>query len=81
MCGRGATEPSDACTLTRRARDGEEILTLRASDGGFRTVAVARDGVLSAADGAERARVEPLPDGGAQVAIGPDRYRLPPPGK
>ncbi|MDB5697290.1 MAG: hypothetical protein JWN69_94 [Alphaproteobacteria bacterium] len=67
-----------ACTIeTMRGADGT-TLVLRAPDGGFRRLVIARDGRgVVAADGAEQAVVTPAGEGLIEVAIGNDRYRLP----
>lgn len=69
--GAAAFEP--VCTLERSA-DGRTLI-LRAPDGGFRRIAVTEDG-LTAADGAEPARVTELRSGLLEVAIAGDRYRI-----
>lgn len=66
------------CTVQRTSREGETTLTLIAPDGGFRRLAVAADGAgITAADGAEPARVGTGPAGEIEIAIARDRYRLP----
>ncbi|MDB5715919.1 MAG: hypothetical protein JWO15_3316 [Sphingomonadales bacterium] len=54
------------------------MLTIHHADGGFRKLAVALDGTITAADGASEAIGHPLADGRLEVEIGGDRYRLPP---
>ncbi|WHO37148.1 hypothetical protein PMI04_011220 [Sphingobium sp. AP49] len=55
-----------------------DLLTLRHPDGGFRRLRIVTDGRgLVSADGAERAKLTIIADRRIEVAIGPDRYRLP----
>lgn len=66
------------CTVQRTSREGETTLTLIAPDGGFRRLAVAADGAgVTAADGAEAARIGTGPAGEVEITIARDRYRLP----
>ena len=65
------------CTLESVETADGRILTIRKADGGFRRLRVAAGGGVVAADGAERARVTPLPGDRIEVAIGGDRFRLP----
>lgn len=66
------------CTVQRTSRERETTLTLIAPDGGFRRLAVAADGAgITAADGAEPARVRTGPAGKVEITIARDRYRLP----
>lgn len=66
------------CTVQRTSRERETTLTLIAPDGGFRRLAVAADGAgITAADGAEPARVGTGPAGEVEITIARDRYRLP----
>lgn len=66
------------CTVQRTSREGETTLTLIAPDGEFRRLAVAADDAgVTAADGAELARVGTGPAGEVEIAIARDRYRLP----
>ncbi|MBB3980554.1 hypothetical protein GGR44_000185 [Sphingobium fontiphilum] len=61
----------------RYDQDGA-ILTLRHADGGFRRFRIVGDGRgLEPADGAEGAIIRIVDDGMIEVAVGPDRYRLP----
>jgi hypothetical protein len=65
------------CTVERTAGP-EVLLTLRSPSGGFRRLAVTRDGRgVIAADGAEPATVAIVGEGLIEVSIGSDRYRLP----
>ena len=73
--GAGAFER--ACTVEAGETPRGRVLTIRKADGGFRRLLVGRDGRISAADGAEPARVETTGSAGAQVEIGGDRFRLP----
>lgn len=72
----GATEFSRDCGIERGA--DAAMLTIHHADGGFRKLAVALDGTITAADGASEAIGHPLADGRLEVEIGGDRYRLPP---
>lgn len=74
----GATAFSSDCTLEQAAGPEGTILTIRHPDGGFRRLAIARDGRgVVAADGAETAVVAPLSEGLIEVTLGDARYRLP----
>lgn len=70
----GATDFTRACTLERT---GDTVI-VRNPDGGFHRLLVAGDGNVTAADGAEAAQVTARTSGEIEVAIGGDRYRLPP---
>lgn len=73
----GAAAFERVCTV-ERTPGVEVILTLRSPSGGFRRLAVARDGRgVTAADGAEPATVAVIGRNLIEVSIGPDRYRLP----
>ncbi len=73
----GAAEFERACVVERSAHRGD-VLTLRGPGGGFRRLAVTRDGRgVAAADGAEPAAVKVLGPDLIEVSIGADRYRLP----
>jgi hypothetical protein len=73
----GAAAFERVCTVERTA-GRELILTLRSPRGGFRRLAVTRDGRgVTAADGAEPASVTVIGRNLIEVSIGPDRYRLP----
>lgn len=71
-CAVGGGAFERACTLERT---GDQVLTVRHPDGGFRRIRVENGGPV-AADGAERASVHRSGDR-VEVAIGRDRYRLP----
>ncbi len=73
----GAAAFERICTVERTA--GPEILfTLRSPDGSFRRLVATRDGRgVMAADGSEPATVTVAGKDLIEVAIGPDRYRLP----
>lgn len=73
----GAAAFERICSVERSA--GPEILiTLRSPSGGFRRLAVTRDGRgVVAADGAEPATVAVVGKDMIEVSIGSDRYRLP----
>jgi hypothetical protein len=74
----GAATFSRVCTIERGDSPSGRVITLRAPDGGFRRLLVTRDGRgVVAADGAVPARVTILAPGLIEVAVGPDRYRLP----
>lgn len=73
----GAAAFERICTVERTAGP-ELLLTLRSPSGGFRRLAVTRDGRgVIAADGAEPATVSVLGKDRIEVSIGSDRYRLP----
>ncbi len=63
------------CAIERSA--DATTLTLYHADGGFRRLAVARDGGLSVADGSEALSGRTLTDGRLEIQVGADRYRLP----
>ena len=70
----GSAEFAQTCTLERR---GPQLVVHR-PDGGFRRfMQVAGEGVQPL-DGADAAATTPLADGGLEVAIAGDRYRIPP---
>lgn len=74
----GAAEFAGTCRVVRTVAGGRVVLTLIAPDGGFRRLEAAADGRnIAAADGAEPARTRPAENGGIEVAIARDRYRLP----
>ncbi|WP_380929237.1 hypothetical protein [Sphingomonas arantia] len=74
----GAAAFGDVCTAERAAVSGGQLLTLRGPDGGFHRVMLASDGkTMTAADGAEPAKVVVGANGATEVAIGGDTYRLP----
>jgi len=65
------------CGVSRASVDGSTILTITEPDGGFRRLAVGRDGAIATADGAVAATVASASDGTLEVAVEDDRYRLP----
>lgn len=73
----GAPAFERVCTV-ERTPGPEIVFTLRSPDGGFRRLAATRDGRgVVAADGSEPATVTVVGKDLIEVAIGPDRYRLP----
>ena len=74
----GAASYERACTVEGADSPRGRVLTIRKADGGFRRLLVGRVGGISAADGAEAARVTPRGPAGTEVEIGGDRFRLPP---
>lgn len=78
-CAIGGAEAFEPVCTVERATSGESlVLTVRAPGGGFRRLLVTTDGRgVIAADGAEEAVVTPLDGSRIEVAVGPDRYRLP----
>jgi hypothetical protein len=73
----GAASFTRVCTV-EESPGRERVLTVRSPSGGFRRLAVTRDGRgVVAADGAEEARVQVIRSDLIEVSIGPDRYRLP----
>ncbi|HEX8527443.1 hypothetical protein [Allosphingosinicella sp.] len=93
-CGERSSEPAGAeriecaisggeferdCTVEAREEDRGIVLTIRNPRGGFRRLLLpTAGGDPVAADGAEPASVARLEGGGIEVAIGGDRFRLPP---
>lgn len=74
----GSDRFARTCRVARTALGEGSMLTLTAPDGGFRKVVVSADGGnIAVADGAEPALVTRTSDGGIEIAIGEDRYRLP----
>ena len=73
----GAAEFSPTCTVERQIVPGGTILVIRHPDGGFRRFEIEGD-LVRTADGVDPAVVSVLPDA-TEVAVGTDRYRLPPP--
>ncbi|MGC1270706.1 MAG: hypothetical protein WA842_08940 [Croceibacterium sp.] len=73
----GATEFSRACWV-ERVKDKDGLVLVVRSDGGmFRRFTVLTDGRgVAAADGADVAQVA-MADGGIEVTVAGDRYRLP----
>lgn len=77
-CAIGGGAFGRSCTVERAEGPEGLTLTIRNARGGFRRLLIPRDGSgARAADGAERAGVTVLADGGAEVSLGGDRYRLP----
>jgi hypothetical protein len=77
-CGRGAGALAQRCSVERSVTARGTILTLRATDGGFRRLQVlGAGGGLAAADGAQPAVLRTRADGSIDVQVGDDRYRLP----
>jgi hypothetical protein len=72
-CAIGGGEFERGCAIERT---GEQSLTLRHPDGGFRRLRV-ENGNPVAADGAEPARVTSAAGGVVEISIGSDRYRIP----
>jgi hypothetical protein len=73
----GAFAFERVCTVERTA-GRDVLLTLRGPSGSFRRLVATEDGRgVMAADGAEPATVTIVGKGLIEVAIGPDRYRLP----
>ena len=68
----GAAEFAETCTLER---SGPQLVVHR-PDGGFRRLVIEGQGVQPL-DGADVATTTPLADGGLEVAIAGDRYRIP----
>jgi hypothetical protein len=83
-CGEAVPDPRIECATQgapfarecRIERSGQQVLTLRHRDGGFRRLRV-ENGDPVAADGAEPAQVTARTAATVEVAIGGDRYRLP----
>ena len=64
------------CTIERTARAGALAIVVRHPDGSFRRFAAYENGTeIETADGAERAATTPY-DGGLEVAVGSNRYRI-----
>lgn len=78
LCAHGDAAWARACTVEQMQTAAGLVLTVRhADDGRFHRLLVTRDGRgVVAADGAEPAVVHVV-DGGIEVTIGGDRYRLP----
>ena len=73
----GAAAFERRCAVERAQAEGAPILVVRHPDGGFRRLEVMSDGSgIATADGAQPAAVTRR-DGGVEVAVGTDRYRLP----
>jgi hypothetical protein len=74
----GALRFERVCTVERTTGAEGLVLTVRHPSGGFRRLLVTKDGRgVVAADGAEDAAVTILDAGHIEVALGPDRYKLP----
>jgi hypothetical protein len=71
----GGPDFTRSCAIERGS--GSPFI-LRHADGGFRRIDLAGDGTITALDGSDEARGEPLPDGRFELILGRDRYRLPP---
>ena len=78
LCAHGDSGWARACNVEQTQTAAGLVLTVRhADDGRFHRLLVTRDGSgVGAADGAEPAVVHVV-DGGIEVTIGGDRYRLP----
>lgn len=78
-CALGDAEAfARVCTVDREDSERGLILTVHHPDGGFRRLLVTQDGRgVIAADGAQPAKVAIAANDEIEVAIGPDRYRLP----
>lgn len=77
-CATGSAPVAPTCAIERITTDAGLELVVRNADGGFHRLLVTRDGRgVIAADGAEAARVTIVDPATIEVAIGPDRYRLP----
>lgn len=72
----GASDFGTGCTIERAAANGGAILTLRSPTGSFRRLRTV-GGTVSAADGAEPARIFGGDAKRIEVVIGGDRYRIP----
>ncbi|MGC6399531.1 hypothetical protein ACNI3Q_03010 [Sphingomonas sp. FW199] len=74
----GETAFSRQCLLDRTVDAEGVVLTARLPDGGFHRFRLGQGGrTLTAADGAEPARVTPASNGDQDVTIGNARYRIP----
>lgn len=67
------------CFVENSEAEGQQVLTIRHPDGGFRRFTVNPDSSgLSVADGADTARNALIEEGARlEVVVGADRYRLP----
>lgn len=73
----GATAFTRDCWVERVTDEGKLFLVIRSDGGTFRRFEVLSDGRgVAAADGADAAQVA-LADGGVEVSLAGDRYRLP----
>ncbi|MBU7587848.1 MAG: hypothetical protein KAF42_01405 [Sphingopyxis terrae] len=78
-CALGGAKLFDrTCTIAEMSSADGTILIVGRSDSGYRRLQVTTDGrgVVSA-DGVDPAKVTVIGDGMIEVAVGPDRYRLP----
>lgn len=74
----GAGTFDRTCAIERSESADGLVLTVLHPEGGFRRFTVANDGrTLTVADGAQVASVVPADDA-IEVAVGLDRYRIPP---
>jgi hypothetical protein len=72
----GAARFERGCTVERANTPRGEVLTIHKADGGFRRLIQARDGTITAADGAQPAHMTISRDGSMEVEIGGDRFRF-----
>lgn len=73
----GASQFTRACWVERVTDKGGLVLVVRSDGGAFRRFTVLTDGRgVAAADGADVAQVA-MADGGIEVSVAGDRYRLP----
>lgn len=76
-CAIDSTTFERACAIERVSAGDAPVLVVRHPDGGFRRFEILADGRgVATADGADVAQVD-LADGGIEVAVDRDRYRLP----
>ena len=77
-CALGGAERLEADCMLVRASDGGELV-IRHPDGGFRRFVGSAGADWRTADGAQAvAASAPQADGTIELAVGEDRYRLPP---
>lgn len=77
-CATGDAAFAMTCSADLARGPAGTIVTVRNPDGGFHRLLIAKDGRgVIAADGAQPARITPVEADSIEVAIGPDRYRLP----
>ena len=77
-CATGTAALAAACAVDLAPGPDGQLVTVRNPDGGFHRLLVTGDGRgVIAADGAQAARVTTVDANTIEVAIGPDRYRLP----
>lgn len=72
----GAAAFATDCAVERSASDGGQDLVVYHPDGAFRRLTVRRDGRVTAADGADAARIAVVANQ-IEVTIADDRYRIP----